>query len=443
MGYYSIQQRKQDGCNTDQCVCLFTTIFSGQLTKILIITTTTAHIITAVGLRSLVLVVVASGRATAVALLIIGAEITASIISPAAAATGIRGGVAAARIITPTIVGAAALTLGVVPWVHLIAPSLIASATASTVVVAGPTLIVAAAVVPAVIATAHVPAVPVALSAAHAATATTHLSAVTHIANGSATHAATAAATTSTLAAAVHLLLAQGFLHIQQSIQDCVRLLQDHLINGIVIIKFDKGEPALLSCILVRDNVDRHHSSELVEILPQAVFLVFVLQATDKQFLDRCPSVGPADVLTWYGTLWLYHTTIHLVRTRFLGIVHHVSPRIGYETETTRTLRLGILHYDHVDHLAPLLEMRFQRIIAGPVVQSTNEQLSQMLQFANILSLTEENSIKFIINIWGTPCTVRKMRSAAIFNFGERNVKKRSSARSFELSDIKLRTNCP
>lgn len=326
-----------------------------------------------------VLVVRRSGWTTAVALLVVATKVVSGVSTPTATTTaGVVG--AATRVVAPS------LALSVIPR-GLVVPA----AAAAAIIVSA--LVIASTIVPAVVAHAAVPVATTAASHPSTAHAAAHTSVAVH-----STGTASSTGTTHSLAA-VHLLLAQRFLHVQQAVHDCVRLLQHHLVHGVVVFELDECEATFLARVLVGDHVHGGHVAELGEVLAQVVLVVLVLQATDKQFLHCGTRIRAVDVLAGHGSLGFNHTAIDLMGTGVLRIVDHVRAGVGDESEATRPLRLGVLHHDHVHNLAPLLEVGLQRVVGGAVVQATDEQLAQVLQLADVLRGTRTKEL-----------AIRKMR---------------------------------
>lgn len=184
--------------------------------------------------------------------------------------------------------------------------------------------------------------------------------------------------------------------------------LQADLIDRIVIIKLDETEATLLAGLLVRDNADGIDGTEALEVHPQIVLLVVVLQTTDEQLLDRGTGLGSADLLPRDGALRLDDAPVDAMGTGVLGVVDHVGARVGDEAEAARALGLGVLHDDDVDDVAPGLEVLLQGVVGRAVVEPADEELAHVLGLVFAI-LRNREGLGLVLGVcvcWWVGCSV-------------------------------------
>lgn len=121
----------------------------------------------------------------------------------------------------------------------------------------------------------------------------------------------------------------------------------------------------------------------------QIFFFNVILQPSHEQFLHGGSRLGSANVLPGHGSLGFNDPAIDPVRTGVLCVVHHVGSGVGYEAEASRTLRLGVLHDHHIYNFAPLLEVFPERLVCGPVIQTADEEFSELLGLGFVLEVGE------------------------------------------------------
>lgn len=75
--------------------------------------------------------------------------------------------------------------------------------------------------------------------------------------------------------------------------------------------------------------------------------------------------------------------SIDHMRTSVLSIIDHARTRIRNESEASRSLRLWILHHDNVYDFSPFLEVSFQCLVGGTIIQSTDEKFASAFRLSD------------------------------------------------------------
>ena len=74
-------------------------------------------------------------------------------------------------------------------------------------------------------------------------------------------------------------------------------ILTDYLINGVIVVKRDKGEASFLASLPLSHDLHRLDGTILLEVLMQMIVFRVILDATNKDLLHREMSARPHGIL--------------------------------------------------------------------------------------------------------------------------------------------------
>ncbi|KAF1759379.1 hypothetical protein GCK72_015846 [Caenorhabditis remanei] len=167
-----------------------------------------------------------------------------------------------------------------------------------------------------------------------------------------------------------HLVLGESLPHITSVSVDHMRLLENALIDGIVIVECDESEATWLLGGLVENNLG-------------------------LETLRRHIRFGAILVVTWNGTLRIDSLSIDNVWSLLHSGVHLGLGGESDESESTGSLCGWISHHNNVSDLSELRVELSHQVIGGVRGESSDENLSEILwlQVCVASSILQENRL--------------------------------------------------
>ncbi|KAM7389122.1 hypothetical protein PAMP_023116 [Pampus punctatissimus] len=163
----------------------------------------------------------------------------------------------------------------------------------------------------------------------------------------------------------LHLLLGQGFLHLNLVSIDGVELHHHRLVGRVVVGEVNKAEAPFLPGLLLRDDFGLFYLAVLREILAQVLLLDVVFQAADEDFLHLSEGLRFVRVLSRHGPLHFDGVSIDGVRPGRHRRVGLLRCGVGDKAEAAGPLQLLVHHHHAVGQRTVLLEMLAQAIVVG------------------------------------------------------------------------------
>lgn len=81
-----------------------------------------------------------------------------------------------------------------------------------------------------------------------------------------------------------------------------------YFVNWVIIIKLNETKSPFLASLLLSDQADSDNVSERTEIILQVFFLDFLLEPTNKQFLDSGAGIRSVDLFPWHCPLGFHNS---------------------------------------------------------------------------------------------------------------------------------------
>ncbi|KAF3838724.1 hypothetical protein F7725_010492 [Dissostichus mawsoni] len=176
----------------------------------------------------------------------------------------------------------------------------------------------------------------------------------------------------------LHLLLGQGFLHLNLVSIDGVEFHHHCFVCGIVVVEVNKAEAPLLPGLLLRDDFGLLDFTVLGEMLGQVFLLDVVFQSTDEDFLNLGEGLWFVRVFSRHGPLHLHAAAVHCVRPCRHCCVGLLWCRVGHKAETTGPLQLLVHHHHAVGEGTVLLEVFAKTIVVGVNVETSDKKFAKL-----------------------------------------------------------------
>lgn len=177
----------------------------------------------------------------------------------------------------------------------------------------------------------------------------------------------------------LHLLLRQGFLHLNFVSIDGVEFDHNRFVGSIVVGEVNKAEASLLSGLLLRDDFGLLDLTVLGEVFAQVVLFDVVLQASDEDLLHLSECLWLVGVFSGHGTFHLDRVAVDGVGPSRHCCVGLLWRRVGHKAEAAGPLQLLVDDDDAVGERTVLLEVLAQAIIVSVHVEATDEEFTKLV----------------------------------------------------------------
>uniref|UniRef100_A0A1I8HZB6 Protein kinase domain-containing protein n=1 Tax=Macrostomum lignano TaxID=282301 RepID=A0A1I8HZB6_9PLAT len=182
-----------------------------------------------------------------------------------------------------------------------------------------------------------------------------------------------------------HRRSVQGrLLHVGPRGTDAVRLVQDALVHGVVVVECDKAEAATLASFLPGHDLGLFHVAELAKVVAQVFRGHILLQRANEELLDGHVRLRLVRIFARHRPLRLHLLAAQHMRPGSLRGVHHLGLAVGDKAEPARPASLVVLHHHDVRDFAEVGEEFVQLVVADERRQAADEELSKLLRSATL-----------------------------------------------------------
>lgn len=167
---------------------------------------------------------------------------------------------------------------------------------------------------------------------------------------------------------------------------DLVTSLEDTLVDGIVVVKCDESEATRLVGDLVQNDFSLDNISKLLEIVGKHLLGMILADSAYVETFGRDVGLISILVILRHSSLRVDCLSINDVGTGNHGSIDHGLGGEGDESESARSLGVGIAHDDDVGDVTELRVEIAHRVVSRVGCESADENLAETLRLATISS---------------------------------------------------------